>query len=135
MWILETISFACVQCGCLTNPFISECACVGVCVYLSGITHSFQTCLSSTLVCFRECVWMCTLECEIPLSVLKPSLAYCLLRDYTHTHAQLSHLCMCLFFCAGLCVCVSFWRGALSGDGGNFLMYISHHQQRCLSHT
>lgn len=34
VWILKSISFACVQCGSLTNPFISECACVGVCVCL-----------------------------------------------------------------------------------------------------
>lgn len=106
-WKSESISFACVQCGSLTNPFISLSMCVCVCVCLSGITHCFQTCLSSTLVCVRESVRACTSECEIPLGVLKPALAYCLLRynvcthtethEHTCTHTQLS-LCTCLFF-------------------------------------
>lgn len=107
VWILECISFACVQCRSLTNPFISESVWVCVCVYLSGITHSFQTCLSSTLVCVRECVRVCTSKCEIPLSVLKPSLAYCLHREtergYAHTHSY--HTCVRVCFSVQTCVC------------------------------
>lgn len=118
--------------------YIRECACVGVGVYLSGITHSFQTCLSSTLVCVRECVRACTSKCEIPLSALKPSLAYCLLREtethyiYTHTHSY--HTCVRVCFSVQTCVCdavYQLWRSAMSGDGGNFMMYISH--QKTLS--
>lgn len=62
--ISESISFACVECRSLTNPFISESVHVWVCVYLSGITHSFQTCLSSTLLCVRVCVcvYVCVLR-------------------------------------------------------------------------
>lgn len=63
------------------SVYIRVCMCGCVYVYLSRITHSFQTCLSSTLLCVRECVHVCTSECEIPLSVLKPSLAYCPLRE------------------------------------------------------
>lgn len=104
--MLESISFACVPCGSLTNPFISEGACVGarvcVCVCLSGITHSFQTCLSSTLLCVQECVHVCTCECEIPLSVLKPSLAHCPLkereREAAYTHITPVFVCECGVF-------------------------------------
>lgn len=116
--------------------YVRECACVGVCVYLSGITHSFQTCLSSTLVCVRECVRVCTSECEIPLSVLKPSLAYCLLRERERErlHARSYHTCVHVCFSVQACVCVcvnlcsSFWRSAMSGDGANFQMYTPQHQ-------
>lgn len=119
VWILESISFACVQCGSLTNPFISQSlhVWVCVCVYLSGIAHSFQTCLSSTLVCVRECVRMCTSECEIPLSVLKPSLAYCLLRETERLHTHSYHTCVCVCFSVQapvcVCLCVSAFGGVL----------------------
>lgn len=112
MWILESINFACVQCGSLTNPFISESVhvWVNVCVYLSGITHSFQTCLSSTLVCVRECVHVCTSECEIPLSVLKPLSGLLPVwrgRRPTHRHARSCHTCMCVCFVMQASVYVS----------------------------
>lgn len=96
--------------------YIRECACVGVCVYLSGITHSFQTCLSSTLLCIQKCVHVCTSECEIPLSVLKPSLAQCPLKErekeasHTHTdtniHLFFLHIYVCMCTDMHLCVCV-----------------------------
>lgn len=40
VWILECISFACVQCGSLTNPFISESVHVWVCVCLFVWDHT-----------------------------------------------------------------------------------------------
>lgn len=97
--------------------YIRECACVGVCVYLPGITHSFQTCLSLTLLCVQKCVHVCTSECEIPLSMLKPSLAQCPLKErergkpHTHRHKHTpvfcAHLCLHVHRHMHLCVCVS----------------------------
>lgn len=96
--------------------YIRECACVGVGVYLSGITHSFQTCLSSTLLCVQKCVHVCTSDCEIPLSVFKASLAQCPLKERErgrpHTHRRkhtpvfCAHLCLHVHRHMHLCVCV-----------------------------
>lgn len=86
------------------------CMCGCVCVYLSGITHSFQTCLSSTLLCVRECVHVCTSECEIPLSVLKPLSGLLPVwrgRRPTHRHARSCHTCMCVCFVTQASVYVS----------------------------
>lgn len=102
------------------------CGCVFICLGSHiAFRHVYlqHYCVSE---CVCVCVRVCTAECEIPLSVLKPSLAYCPLRERererVNTHTQLSHLCVCV------CVCVS-----ASGCVCNFLMCMSHHQHCCTS--
>lgn len=100
-WTPESISFACVQCDNLTNPFISE-KCVCVCLFVWDHTELSDMFIFNTGVCPRVSARVCFVVWN-PIRCVKTLFGLLSAHRHTHKHNYHTFVCVC-FLCAGLCV-------------------------------